>query len=199
MNLTVNNQTVTLVHPTVNQVMDFIKNLLIDDVYYSHMIVDGVEEYGDCEIYLNEHLSSIEDLEVKTKTLDEFVQDNLISAKQYLDRAVPQIIRLTDRFYQNPTDEDWNQFNQLLTGIQWLERMIATVDKTALYPENKEHNAEIFISLQNALESLEPALKELDTVLIADLVLYEILPVLKELSDEIEKTIESEEQHHDLD
>lgn len=199
MDLTMNSQTVTLLHPTVNQVMDFITNFMEKDVYYSHMIADGAEIYEDGVAYLKVHLSDIQRLEVKTKTLADFVHDNLLSAKEYLERAIPLVIHLTDRFYQNPSDDDWHEFNELLNGIEWLEQMVTAMDRAEPHLENREDFSTIFSSLQEELKGLEEALKNKDNVLIADLILYEILPLLKELSSEIEKTIETEEQRHDLD
>ncbi|GGL54500.1 hypothetical protein [Sporolactobacillus putidus] len=194
MDLMINDQQITLLHPSVNQVVDSINNLLNQDNYYSHMIADGVEIYDDCATYLAGHLADIQTLEVKTKTLMEFIHDNLLLAKDYLDRAIPRVIHLTDRFYKNPSKEDWLAFEELLDGVQWLEKMLTAIDRTNKHPENWGQYTAIFSSLQKVLKNVEEALQSGDTVLIADLVLYEIEPLLKRLSDEIKRTLGVKEQ-----
>lgn len=190
MNLTINDQQVTLLRPTVRQVLDDIQKALHEDCYYSHMIADGKEIYEDCATYLKGHLEEISDLVIKTKTLEFFIQDNLVLAKDYLDHAIPGTIRLADKFYQSPSSEDWKSLTDLLTGIQWLDQLVTTVSQAGKLPGNGSRYLAIRASLNEKLAGFEDALKAQDNVLIADLVLYEVLPILKDLSGEIGQSLE---------
>jgi hypothetical protein len=189
MKLTINDQQVTLLHPTVKQILDDIQKAMHKDCYYSHLVADGQEIYEDCATYLNGHLEKIENLIVKTKTFDAFIHDNLLLAREYLDHAIPGIIRLTDKFYQSPSSEDWKSLTDLLTGIQWLDKMVTAVDQSGKQPDNWSKYLSIRKALNDKLMNFEDALKAQDNVLIADLALYEILPLLKDLSGEISQTL----------
>ena len=64
--------------PSSEEVIQAINEMIQDDYYFSHMVIDGVEVYEEPENYLFE--DEIQVFEVKARTKAQFLADVLISA-----------------------------------------------------------------------------------------------------------------------
>ena len=164
----------------------------------SHFIVDGVDVYENQDQYLAEHIDDIQTIEVVCKTVAELVIEILLSTKEYVERALPQIEELADEFYQGPSTKSWDTFRQLLEGIQWLAHMLTSIDQSEYQPSNWNAYIHCWQQLQQQLPEVEDALVQDDTIVVADLLLYEIVPILNKLLNEVKTTLEHEGKHHDL-
>nr|WP_144921558.1 hypothetical protein [Paenibacillus bovis] len=184
--------------PTVEVMLNKINQLLDNHYYFSHLIVDDKEVFDDPERYLQDYLSGIREIEIVAKTVKQFINDLLLSAKEYIRRAKPEIDSLSDEFYQNPTHESWHKFTQLLEGIQWINQVIQTIDTTKEKPKNWMNYIDLISTLDSELKNMEEAIENSDSVLIADLIKYEILSIIESLGSEIQSTIDTEGYHHDL-
>lgn len=184
--------------PTIESVIGKINDLLGSHFYFSHLIADGVEVTEAPEDYLLSNLSTVEELEVIAIEAKVFVNDLLLSSEEYAERAIPHITDLSDAFYHNPSKEDWLSLNELLEGIQWLTSMITTIDQSIARPQNWDEVVEAVAELQEELRTLEEALENMDTVLVADIVQYEILPVFETIAKEFKIAIDTEGMRHDL-
>lgn len=182
---------------TVEQVIEQINILLDDSCYFSHLIVDGVDVYEELEQYLNENLESIEKLELIARTANEFTNDILLSAEVYLQGALPELTKLADDFYNNPTSESWGNFSDMLEGMQWLNQIIVSIDQMNEKPQNWDEYLKLAATLEVELKNLEQAVENGDHVLVADIIQYEITPVYEGLEKEIQKTIDTEGSRHD--
>lgn len=184
--------------PTAEEIVGKINELLSHKYYYSHLIVDGEEIYDDPENYLFQSLESITRIEVAVKTVQEFVNEVLIMAMDYFLVAIPEMTVLADGFYKNPTSEDWMSFSSMLEGMQWLNHSIDLIDKAKERPMNWDECIKLAVQLQMELKNLEDAIENTDYVLIADIILYELLPIYKDLQTEFITTIDTEVERYDL-
>ncbi|MEK5071466.1 hypothetical protein [Sporosarcina sp. FSL K6-1508] len=182
----------------VEEVLEKINAFLQDDFYFSHFIVDGKEVFEDPEAFLNMNSTAIESLEIISVSAKEFINNLLLSAEEYTKRAVPHITTLADEFYNNPSPSSWAELGELFEGIQWLSTMIETVEKSVVRPSNWSEVLTPTLAMQNELKNFEEALKNTDTILIADMLHYEILPVFEALAAEMKITIDTEGTRHDL-
>jgi hypothetical protein len=183
---------------SVEEIIEKINELLADQYYFSHLIVDGEEIYEDPESYLLNSLESISTIEVAVKTIQEFVNEVLIMAKDYLTNAIPEMTSLADGFYQNPTSENWVDFSAMLEGMQWLNKTINVIDKAKERPANWNECIKLAAQFEMELKNLEQAVENSDNVLIADIIQYELLPVYEALLEEINTTIDTEVERYDL-
>lgn len=183
---------------SVEEIIEKINELLGDQYYYSHLIVDGEEIYEEPESYLLDYLASISTMEVATKTVREFVNDVLIMAEDYLTRAIPEMTVLTDNFYQNPNSDNWEEFSSMLEGMQWLNEMTDLIDKAKERPGNWDECIKYAAQLEMELKNLEEAVKNTDHVLMADIIQYELLPIYEALQAEFNTTIDTEGKRYDL-
>lgn len=184
--------------PSVEEIIQKINELLIDNYYYSHFIVDGQVVYEDPEQYLLEELSAISKLEVIGRTAAEFTNDILLTAEEYLKRAKPEMTDLAEGFYQNPGTEHWTNFSDMLEGIQWLNQIILSIDGINEQPGNWNAYLNLAAKLEMELGNLEEAVENSDYVLIADIIQYELIPLYESLINEINTTIDTEGTRNDV-
>jgi hypothetical protein len=164
----------------------------------SHILVDGVEVYDQLEDYLTEHSLSINVVEAIIKPIKELVHDLLLSAEEYIIRGLPELRNLIDQFYQGPEKETWNHFNELLIGIQWVYQLIKTVDQGAYHPKNWSQYLISMNTVQERLQNLEEAILGNDSILIGDILLYEILPEFENLRNELGTSIDHEGKRNNV-
>lgn len=199
MNLVFQNEVVQLDEMvTVEVVVSKINQLLSDQFYFSHLIVDGNQVYEDPEFFLQEHLQSIKEVIVVSKTVREFVNDLLLTIEDYLNRAAPALNPLAEEFYRNPESGTWDRFVELIEGLIWINQAIQTIDSVKEKPVNWMNIIKSGGSLEVELESLEEAMEGTDFILIADLLLYEIAPIFETLKNEVQLSIDKEGYRHDL-
>lgn len=184
--------------PSVEEIIEKINELLANQYYYSHLIVDGEEIYEDPESYLLESLESIATIEVAVKTVREFVNGVLIMASDYLEGTIPNMTALSEGFYQNPNSNNWGEFSNMLEGMQWLNQTIDLIDKVKERPENWDECIKLAVQLQIELKNLETVVENADNVLIADIIQYEILPLYEAIQEEFNRTIDTEVERNDL-
>lgn len=184
--------------PSVDRVIEVINELLQENYFFSHFIVDGKEVKEEPETFLSLNLSEIDLLEIVALTTKEFINELLLSTEKYTERALPQIESLSDAFYSNPSASDWTELANLFEGIQWIVSMEQTIDHSSVRPFNWNEVQEHTLTIQGELENLEEALRQTDNVLIADILQYEILPAFKAVAKEVQKTIDTEGIRHDF-
>ncbi|MGG1481152.1 hypothetical protein ABE402_09600 [Bacillus smithii] len=194
----INNKTWELDQPSVNDVIEKINAETNDHYFFSHFIADGKEIYENHELFLEDHLTGISELEIVLKTVKQFINDILLSASEYIQRAKPELPPLVDDFYNHADKSTWNRFVAFLEGLEWLNQMIAVIDGTKHHPQNWDQYINVATSLKEHLETLQEALENQDGVLIADTIQYELLPLLEELEKEIGITIDQEGYRYDI-
>ncbi|MED1420463.1 hypothetical protein [Bacillus smithii] len=194
----INNKTWELDQPSVNDVIEKINVETNDQYFFSHFIADGKEIYENHELFLEDHLTGISELEIVLKTVKQFINDILLSASEYIQRATPELPPLVDDFYNHADKSTWNRFVAFLEGLEWLNQMIAVIDGTKHHPQNWDQYINVATSLKEHLETLQEALENQDGVLIADTIQYELLPLLEELEKEIGITIDQEGYRYDI-
>ncbi len=184
--------------PSVEDIIESMNVLLKNDFYYSHLIIDKDEIIEDLEVLLQKNILGITSIEIIAETANDFINNLLLSSEEYINRAVPHITKLTDNFYNNPSATNWRELADLFEGIEWLLSMSETIDQSILRPANWKSVVTNASTLQQELEQLEEALKNIDTVLIADILKYELLPAFESFSINITTAIDVEGTRHDL-
>lgn len=164
------------------QIQTFLdESLLEKELYFSHMVIDGVEIYNDYEFYIEDHLRKIENIIIEVKTEWQFTDDIIISIHEYLRRAMPEIKLLSNSFYQSSSTEAWKKLSDLFEAIQWIHGAIMSINNKKSQIENGEQYIFNAASLEGIFPDLLQALEAQDNTLIADLLMYEIIPLLEKL------------------
>lgn len=164
----------------INKVFQEI-NLLISElnIQIGSYEIDGVKIDEDINQYIVEHITDIQNVIINAKAIDEQLLDMIASVRTYVVRAIPEIDKLVDQFYQDVTPDTWNIFSQLLEGLQYIINCLEVINQhTEIYKEPK-----LFIQAKDYLTSriglLQSALESKDRVWLCDVLLYEIIPAFQ--------------------
>lgn len=156
---------------------------------FTHMVINGAEIFGDYENFIKENLEQIEEIQVVLRTPAQLQTEVFLSVHEYLERALPGIKDLVEEFYQGPKDESWTKLAQLLEGLQSINQITLLIDQSKSQPENWPEYKEIYRKLEAELANLNEAMEDSNLVLFADLLNYEVLPLLEALGEEVKKII----------
>jgi hypothetical protein len=116
----------------------------------------------------------------------------------YLDNGLPIIRGISERFYRGDSAETWAQFGQFLEGLQWVVEACAALEQaqTANRVFAAWHSLEADLSdLGVQIRELMGAVETRDPIRIADLIGYEIVPVLSRIQEHIRLTQEGAIDH----
>lgn len=183
----------------LNEALTEINEQLEDsDFVFSHFLIDGTEVYEDVEAFLQENLERVEEFELILRTKAEMLNDIMLSAESYLTNAVPEIHKLVDEFYSNPTEESWAKYGQLIEGMQWLMQMVMTIDSSEHKISNWNDYLTNVTALEQELQTLLEAMENADYVLIADIIQYELIPNLTNLQTLLTTSIDTDGKREQL-
>ncbi|WP_252502388.1 hypothetical protein [Sporosarcina sp. Marseille-Q4943] len=176
----------------VEEVIERINESLTEGYYFSHFIADGKEVYDEHEEYLESNLNDIKELQVVIKTEKEFMNDVLLSAEEYLQRAIPEVNTLVNDFNRVPTGETWGKFDMLLGGMEWLNDMLKVVCTSKERPSNWETYHQLKSNMQAELSKLGKAVEKKNSNQISAIIKNGLLPIFEQLEKEFGETIDSE-------
>jgi hypothetical protein len=164
---------------TINQQMED------EQLQLSHLIVDKVPVYQDYYAFFEKNIATIQQVEVICKHMEALVDETLASAYDYLKNGKLTVQEMANTFYQQPKDQTWNTFSNLLEGIEWLINTQSRIDQIkGLKSIIKDYSVwneyvQLIKKMIAVLPELEEAMAQQDHVLIGDLLLYEILPLFE--------------------
>lgn len=173
--------------------------LKMKDVHYSYMVVDGLEVYEPYQDYLQEKLGQMDNVVLVVKTYRELKNDMLVSLKEYLHTARPQMQRLAEVFYQGADDSAWSQFAQLADALEWIIQVLPNLGSNQDAYNNQEQYMKIKDQLIEKILLLSEALESRDTLQMADLIQYELHSLFDNLYQTILKTMDDEGVCNDID
>lgn len=155
------------------------------------MAIDGLELYQDYFEYILDNLDNIEEIDVKLATYKELVNETLIGTVDYLEGASNELEPLSEEFYAEPTKESWERFSDLIEGINWIISVFNLIDndKTLIeaLPSYEIWNlyAKDVLTLNELIPQMSDALNIKDNTLLADLMIYEILPIYNDMREQL--------------
>jgi hypothetical protein len=143
--------------------------------------VDGLplllDESGAVPSDLIQGIEKRETVQITTGTLQEIACDSVREAISYLDRIETAIPSLASSFQVFPGPEAFADLKELYTGFYWLnvllDRLRESYRSLLGAPLPEEHQRLVSV-LQQLVDSQEKG----DFVLIADLLEYEVLPII---------------------
>ncbi|MFD1037069.1 hypothetical protein ACFQ3N_01330 [Virgibacillus byunsanensis] len=163
------------------------------DTVFSHLIIDGVEVYENHEEYMKEHLTEINNIEIATRNTKEMIWETMESIQTYLVRAIPTLKKLVDDSYNKFSGQTWKGINQLAEGMQWIVKFKSFTKSAPQQPLN-------WTDIENSIQVCEESFAQLieavevqDTVLISDILSYEVIPAYELLEKSLATSLKDEE------
>ena len=170
----------------------------------SHMVIDDFEVYESYYDYFLDNIRVIEKVEVISLTYKELVDDILLSKIDYLENTPNKIEELANKFYKVPDRESWESLNDLLGAMGWIINTFSSIDQDSRLKDSVSnyeywnlYAKEVF-SLQKILGEFEGALSNNDSILIGDILSYEILPKFEQMAEKLSKLVSREDTLNDL-
>lgn len=126
------------------------------------------------------------------KTEREFLNSVCLAAEEYLRRAKPEILALTEQFYAGPRQEEWENFDLLLEGAAWLTEMLELVKNCNERPANWEAYEALAVGIHIKLEQLDKSVEMNQPTQIATIIETGLLPIFEEVAKTLGITIDTE-------
>jgi len=186
------------------EIIEKIADILTDEMEKTNKVikfieVDGLELYQDYFEYILDNLDYIENVNVKLITYKELVGETLLGTIDYLQGAAAEIEPLSEAFYTQPTREAWEEFTDLLEGINWIISVFNLIDNDKslieTLPSYEVWNlyAKDIFTLNELIPQMNDALNSKDNTLLADLMMYEILPIYDDMREQLMSLYNSKE------
>ena len=180
---------------SVKELFDNIDKLLADPQYIlAGMIIDDMEIYENYVEYITKRIDRIKTIKVVIDTVENTIDSILESMSKYMDRAVPELELLAGSFYSGGDEEvSIEKLGQLAEGIQWILNMIYYIDNNkALHSVLKSNSIWNECSsygnrLGEEFNNLKEAMGNIDMILIADILRYEITEVFTGINQRIKQ------------
>ncbi|AXI10445.1 hypothetical protein CUC15_16560 [Oceanobacillus zhaokaii] len=179
---------------TINIIFKKINELLQQkDIVFSHLIIDGTEVYENHEEYIKEHPNEISEIEIATRNIKEIIWETMESIHEYLQRAIPALTKLVDDSYDNFSSKSWEGINQLAEGMQWMMQFASLTKSASQQPANWVKLESSLKNCENNFQPLLEAVEMQDTILILDILTYEVTPAYEALEKQITEALIDEE------
>lgn len=183
----------------ISKIFDFInKTIEEENIFLKSMVIDGIEIYDNYYEYFLENIKIIEGIEVKVQTLKELIEGIIYSSLEYMEQAVPLIKNLSNSFTKYPTEEAWNELDNLFSGIEWILDSYSSIDQ---HPNLNELISDYYIwneyvvevkNLKLVLPDFLEAVENKDTVLIGDILAYEINPLFESMIQKLKEIVKED-------
>jgi len=169
----------------------FHKNEIVQEV-----IVDGQLLHEDYNTYILQHISEIEQLELRTIPCEQLIVEMTDELCSYLPRLLGGLDRISEPLYGEPSQDDWERFGQLMEGINWVYQAVETVK--SLWERTTEHSSQVtngfvlyLTKIADQLKDIEQAFDTKDYVQIADVIKYELRDIHERLINTLMPQVES--------
>lgn len=178
----------------IPKIFDYINQIINEkNIFLKSMEIDGIEIYDNFYEYFLDKMESINIIEIKIQTLNQLIDDVIYDSGEYIVKAIPLIERLSVSFKKNPTEKSWQELGNLFSGIEWILETYRNIDQ---YKNLSELVSNYYIwneyvveleKLKQSLPDFFEAINNKDTILIGDILEYEINPLFESISEKLDK------------
>ncbi|MEN2768679.1 hypothetical protein [Ornithinibacillus xuwenensis] len=163
------------------------------DVVFSHLVIDDVEVYENHEAYIMSHLSDIDKIEIVTTSTRRMVWETMTSIHAYLERGIPTLKELITESYDKYTEKTWDGINKLAESMQLILQFVEFTNNTNEYPANWSTIEESVKACQESFRKLMEGIEMKDTILISDILSYEVVPAYEDLYKQLSVSLDDKE------
>lgn len=166
------------------------KEVIIENISINQRFVEG-----NLVEYITNHFEEINSVEINIIDKNEFTKEVVSSLYEYLQNAIPQIEKLSESFYLSPSNNEWRSLYDLLEGLHFIS--------TAVHTFTTEKTGDLLITpseydeLLNSIRELSKGIEQKDTVLIADVLTYEIKDQFEKLQIKLQKFLKVEAEKNE--
>ncbi len=162
------------------------------DLIIDYMDIDSAIIYDDYEGYIKDNIDTINRIDVHFLTKEELFKNILSSTSQYIFSALPIIDNIANDFYLGAKDnESIDGLSQLLEGLSWILSTSSNINQSYNFFDRVAWSDfySLTKSLENNISDLNEAIMNMDNVLIADILKYEISERFSDMYDALQQLI----------
>lgn len=148
-----------------------------DRLIYSVEIDDTPVYSGYEQIIVNDY-RDINRINIITRTKKESIDETELALADYLEKFIPASRQIADYFYGDLNEEQWTEFTQLLEGLSWIVNSLKFLQ---ILHGNQETLAAQALRMEALVNELGESLERAEYTLTADLMNYEITPLLEKM------------------
>lgn len=154
---------------------------LINDRGYivTDIIADGerISNFSEVEI---ENINPIKYLELNTKKIGELIFDTLSEAKKFIPNFILSLDQISNNLTFGNEGDAYKDIAQALETLEWLNQLLIDLDNLDIVKNiNKKEREDLINKWYEVFISLVEAFKNNDTVLMNDIIEYELKPVME--------------------
>jgi hypothetical protein len=157
------------------------------DSYIRRIWLDGQEVSSTTQDTLRTSATSVGLLTLELAHLKDLLANNLVNAKEYLEKLIPGFQQAADLFRMGNEQEANKYYLQILDGIDWFSQVVLTI----VNAQENEAEGPSFEGRQKKLTDLMAQMLEAnqnqDWVLLADLLEYEMVPFYTDWQEVLSK------------
>jgi len=169
-----------------------------ENTVFSHLNIDGQDIYENHENYIQDNLNRILEVKIVTRHVKNMVLETMESIHSYLDRAIPALKNLIDESYEDFSRETWEGIEQLAEGMQWILQFSVITKDLKDYPNNWNELVKNIAACETSFIQLMEGVETEDTVLISDVLSYEVTPAFENFHKALEASLQDEEYLKDV-
>lgn len=145
------------------------------------------EELSENDIQAKGNLpvQEIEELELSILSMPEIALNNINNAMEYLNKLIPAVTESSELFRTKSAEEANQHFIECIEGLTWFQEVIEIITialKEELESPNPEHKniSKLQQKMLQLVKDISDSQEKKDWVMLADLLEYELTPVLEE-------------------
>ncbi|MNW45186.1 hypothetical protein D3C74_224420 [compost metagenome] len=152
--------------------------------YIKYVEIDQVPMYDGYELNIVQHFNTIQSIDIITVAASESLKESIEGIFEYSERVIDQLPKIYRSLYVEIEQGDWEQVVALIEGMEWManaiEFCLMLIEQTGEKKELKPVLEQFQVRLQEQFAAMDQLLKEEDLVGFADILQYEIEPLLIE-------------------
>lgn len=146
------------------------------DSYIRRVWLDGQEVSSTTQDTLKTSATSVGLLELELAHLKDLLANNLVNAREYLEKLIPGFQEAADLFRMGNEQEANKYYLQILDGIDWFSQVVMTIINAQEIKPEEQSLENRQKKLTNLMAQMLEANQNQDWVLLADLLEYEMIP-----------------------
>ena len=195
MKLTINDQ---LISPdfrkkgTPQELEEVIYNFHKTNEVVQEVIIDGITYHDGYEERLTSEFFDIKEVTIRTINRNELAEEIYNELNAYLLKLITACDSISELFYGELKQENWNHFSQLMNGIQWV---VQSVDVLKVhynqYNGSIEQNAldGFTQQIESQIRTIEQELQVQNYTALGDIIKYELSEVFKQLANSLTREV----------
>ncbi|MNW51666.1 hypothetical protein D3C74_291560 [compost metagenome] len=158
------------------------KEVAEEQKYIKYVEIDQTPMYDSYELYIVQNYELIQSLNIVTITASESLNESIEGVFEYSARVINELADIYRPLYVEIDQCNWDQVVALIEGMEWTVNAIGfclvLINQTGEKIELKQVMEDLQQNLQEQFLVMDQLLKEEDLIGFADILQYEIEPLL---------------------